>query len=36
MYLKVADNNRSDTNQAFFSEAVQEFGYPLRYSKIAV
>uniref|UniRef100_A0A0F8AE44 Integrase core domain-containing protein n=1 Tax=Larimichthys crocea TaxID=215358 RepID=A0A0F8AE44_LARCR len=30
MYLNAADNNRSDTNLAFFSEAVQEFGYPLR------
>lgn len=30
MYLRAADNNRSETNLAFFQEAVQEFGYPLR------
>ncbi|XP_041912848.1 uncharacterized protein LOC121677851 isoform X3 [Alosa sapidissima] len=30
MYLNADDNNRSDTNLAFFSQAVQEFGYPLR------
>lgn len=30
MYLNAANNNRSDTNLAFFSQAVEEFGYPLR------
>ncbi|XP_070406831.1 uncharacterized protein [Nothobranchius furzeri] len=30
MYLKVADNNRADTHLAFFSEAVNEHGFPLR------
>ncbi|XP_061582483.1 uncharacterized protein LOC133447738 [Cololabis saira] len=30
MYLKVADNNRSDTHLKFFNEAVHEHGFPLR------
>ncbi|XP_046889129.1 uncharacterized protein LOC124476229 [Hypomesus transpacificus] len=30
MYLRAANNNRSDTTLAFFSQAVQDFGYPLR------
>ncbi|XP_035987594.1 uncharacterized protein LOC118560567 isoform X1 [Fundulus heteroclitus] len=30
MYLKVADNNRSDSHLAFFNEAVNEHGFPLR------
>ncbi|XP_078793700.1 uncharacterized protein LOC144987876 [Oryzias latipes] len=30
MYLKVADNNRADTHLAFFNEAVNEHGFPLR------
>ncbi|CAM4373765.1 unnamed protein product [Leuciscus chuanchicus] len=30
MYLGAADNNRSDTTLAFFSQAVEEFGYPLK------
>ncbi|XP_070406417.1 uncharacterized protein [Nothobranchius furzeri] len=30
MYLKVADNIRADTHLAFFSEAVNEHGFPLR------
>ncbi|KAK7880188.1 hypothetical protein WMY93_033145, partial [Mugilogobius chulae] len=29
-YLKAANNNRSDTNLGFFSEAVDKFGYPFR------
>ncbi|XP_077065660.1 uncharacterized protein LOC143718491 [Siphateles boraxobius] len=30
MYLGAADNNRSDTTLSFFSQAVEEFGYPLK------
>uniref|UniRef100_A0AAV2LKK7 Integrase catalytic domain-containing protein n=1 Tax=Knipowitschia caucasica TaxID=637954 RepID=A0AAV2LKK7_KNICA len=30
MYLNVANNNRAATTLAFFTEAVEEFGYPLR------
>ncbi|XP_041839333.1 uncharacterized protein LOC121638551 isoform X1 [Melanotaenia boesemani] len=30
MYLGAANNNRSDTTLAFFCQAVEEFGYPLR------
>uniref|UniRef100_A0A1A8BYI3 Integrase core domain-containing protein n=2 Tax=Nothobranchius kadleci TaxID=1051664 RepID=A0A1A8BYI3_NOTKA len=34
MYLKVADNNRADTHLAFFSEAVNEHGFPLRIERL--
>ncbi|KAF3837788.1 hypothetical protein F7725_009556, partial [Dissostichus mawsoni] len=34
MYLKVADNNRSDTHLVFFNEAVNEHGYPLRIERL--
>uniref|UniRef100_A0A672MZX3 Integrase core domain-containing protein n=1 Tax=Sinocyclocheilus grahami TaxID=75366 RepID=A0A672MZX3_SINGR len=30
MYLRIADNNRSETTLRFFKEAVEEFGFPLR------
>ncbi|KAI7790035.1 hypothetical protein IRJ41_000941 [Triplophysa rosa] len=30
MYLRITDNNRSETMLGFFKEAVEEFGYPLR------
>ncbi|CAL8342533.1 unnamed protein product [Boreogadus saida] len=30
MYLKVANNNRSDTHLDFFNEAVNKHGFPLR------
>ncbi|XP_065121926.1 uncharacterized protein [Paramisgurnus dabryanus] len=30
MFLRVADNNRSETMLRFFKEAVEEFGFPLR------
>ncbi|XP_035985228.1 uncharacterized protein LOC118558791 isoform X2 [Fundulus heteroclitus] len=34
MYLRVADNNRSDTHLAFFNEAVNEHGFPLRIERL--
>ncbi|XP_073720642.1 uncharacterized protein [Misgurnus anguillicaudatus] len=30
MYLRAADNNRSDTTLSFFSQAVEKFGCPLK------
>ncbi|KAL0152614.1 hypothetical protein M9458_052337 [Cirrhinus mrigala] len=30
MYLRIADNNRSETTLRFFKEAVEEFGFSLR------
>ncbi|XP_076862664.1 uncharacterized protein LOC143514855 [Brachyhypopomus gauderio] len=34
MYLKTADNNRSNTTLKFFSQAVEEFGYPLSVERL--
>ncbi|XP_059381628.1 uncharacterized protein LOC132116778 [Carassius carassius] len=34
MYLRIADNNRSETTLRFFKEAVEEFGFPLRIERL--